>query len=90
MAVRLANLERRLYREMPPPDVIVRLAAPLDVTSQRNNGQWKVEDKSEGHIQSRTSKSLPPSFPNARTLDLDPNLPAPARILALRRLLWDA
>jgi hypothetical protein len=62
----LTNLEGRIYQKMPPPDIVVQLAAQDDAVKQCSK-----------------------SFPNARIIEFDSNLPAAQRILTLRRLLWE-
>lgn len=52
----LARLEARLYREIPPPDLVVHLTAPLDVTLARNRVRGKREP--EDHVRRRHAASV--------------------------------
>lgn len=51
----LAALEARLYRDIPPPDLVVHLTAPLDVTLARNAARDKTEP--EAYVRLRHSMS---------------------------------
>lgn len=47
----LAALEGRLYRDIPPPDIVFHLSAPLEVTLARNASRQKKEP--EGYVRLR-------------------------------------
>jgi thymidylate kinase len=51
----LAALEGRLYRDIPPPDIVFHLSAPLEVTLARNAVREKTEP--EGYVRLRHAMS---------------------------------
>jgi thymidylate kinase len=51
----LAALEGRLYRDIPPPDIVFHLSAPLEVTLARNAVREKREP--EGYVRLRHAMS---------------------------------
>lgn len=51
----LARIEARLYREIPPPDLVIYLSAPLEVTILRNATRGKKEP--EDFVRRRHSQS---------------------------------
>jgi len=51
----LAVLEGRLYRDIPPPDMVFHLSAPLEVTLARNAVRQKKEP--EGYVRLRHAMS---------------------------------
>ena len=51
----LAALEGRLYRDIPPPDIVFHLSAPLEVTLARNAIREKREP--EGYVRLRHAMS---------------------------------
>jgi thymidylate kinase len=70
---RIAVLEARWYRDVPAPDLVVALTAPLDVTLARNASRGKVEP--EEHVRFRHSLSANLEFDGARVVRLDTDRP---------------
>ena len=70
---RLAALEARWYRDIPAPDLVVALTAPLDVTLARNASRGKVEP--EEHVRFRHSLSSDLEFDGTRVVRLDTDRP---------------
>ncbi len=49
----LATLEGKLYRQIAPPDIAVRLSIPLDVALQRNRERIKPGKENDAYLESR-------------------------------------
>jgi PST family polysaccharide transporter len=86
----LARLEIRLYREVPPPDIVIRLNAPLDVAVDRNEVRQKAGKESAEWVTRRHKQFFLPAFPHAQVLELDTNQPRTETVRTLRRLVWAA
>ena len=86
----LARLENRLYRQIPAPDIVVRLSAPLNVAVDRNEVREKPGKESAEWVTRRHKQFFLPEFPQARVLELDTNRPRGETVQALRRLVWAA
>lgn len=50
---RLARLEQRLYREIPPPDIVLRLNVSIETAQQRNHHRIKARKESAEYVASR-------------------------------------
>ncbi len=50
---RLAMWEERLYQQMPPPDVVLRLSVSLETAKERNRTRIKVGKEADAYIESR-------------------------------------
>jgi thymidylate kinase len=86
----LARLESWLYRQVPPPDVLVHVVTPVEVALERNRLRQKAgKDESDEYIRRAHTTAILPSFPNARLIELDTNQPEAEALKALRRLLWE-
>ncbi len=55
----LARIEARLYRQIPPPDVVLRLSVSLDTAKQRNRDRPQSERDDEGFIEFRHRHNVP-------------------------------
>jgi len=84
----LARLERRLYRDIPDPDIVVRLSAPLALAMNRNRQRDKPGKEGDEFIALRHSDFFMPPFGDARVLVLDTGTTQQASIESLRRQLW--
>ena len=84
----MADLEARLYRDIPPPDLVIRLTAPLDVTLERNKTRAKSEP--EDYVLLRHARSSNLEFERVRVEDVDTDRPLSESILEIRRLIWEA
>jgi len=83
----LADREARLYRDIPPPDLVIRLTAPLEVTLARNRVRTKSEP--EDYVLLRHARSSNLQFDRVRVEDVDTNRPLSESTFAIRRLIWD-
>jgi len=84
----LANLEARLYREIPPPDMVVQLAVPLEVAVQRNATRGKREP--EDYVRLRHSLIANLDFGTAPVKRLLTDKPVAETVLEAKRALWSA
>jgi thymidylate kinase len=84
----LAGLEERLYREIPPPDLVIYLTAPLDVTLERNRSRGKSEP--EEYVRSRHARSSNLQFDRVRIETVDTNRPKEDSARDVNRVIWEA
>ena len=83
----MARLEARIYRDMPRPDLVIYLSAPLDVTLARNAARTKVEEESfvrTRHFQA-TSLEFDQEVPVQR---IDTNQPLQNTVQEVRKAIW--
>jgi thymidylate kinase len=85
---RLARLENRIYRQVPPPDVVIRLTVPVEVAMARNQERQKREEVD--YVLRRHMASTVPEFPLARTIQLDSNQLESQTVHSARQIVWDA
>ncbi|HEU0246282.1 MAG TPA: hypothetical protein VFR38_04280 [Gaiellaceae bacterium] len=85
---RLAALEARLYRDIPPPDLVVYLTAPLEVALERNRERGKSEP--ESYLLSRHARSSSLEFERTTVHRLATDRPLEEVTSELRRVIWTA
>jgi thymidylate kinase len=85
---RLAALEDRLYRGIPPPDLVVYLTAPLEVALERNRERTKSEP--ESYVLSRHARSSSLEFERTTVHRLATDRPLDEVTSELRRVIWTA
>jgi hypothetical protein len=85
---RLAALEARLYRDIPPPDLVVYLTAPLEVALERNRERGKSEP--ESYRLSRHARSSSLEFERTTVHRLATDRPLDEVTSELRRVIWTA
>jgi thymidylate kinase len=85
---RLVALEARLYREIPPPDLVVYLTAPLEVALERNRERGKSEP--ESYVLSRHARSSRLEFERTTVHRLATDRPLDDVVHELRHVIWTA
>jgi thymidylate kinase len=85
---RLAAVEARLYRDIPPPDLVVYLTAPLDVALERN--RWRGKFEPESYLLSRHTRSSNLEFGRALVRRVDTDRPLDEVSSEIRRIIWAA
>jgi thymidylate kinase len=86
----LASMEHDIYRQIPPPDVVMRLTVPIEVALDRNREREKKSKEGDSYVLRRHTMNAVPSFPTARTIELDSNQPLSQTISSARHIVWDA
>jgi PST family polysaccharide transporter len=85
----LARLEQRLYRDVPAPDIVVRLSAPLNVAIDRNRDRVKAGKESTEFVTRRHGSFFLPAFPGAQLVELDTNQTQAATVQTLYQRVWE-
>src|SRR5947209_6643873 len=85
----LARLENRLYREIAPPDIVVRVVAPAEVAVERNRQRREPgKEKSDNYVAYNHRHVRLPSFRSAHTVELDTNRSRTETAQDLHGILW--
>ena len=85
---RLANLETRLYREIPTPDLVLYLNAPLEVTVSRNANRKKKEP--EDYVRKRHLQSSNLNFGRALVHRINTDQPFEKTVYEVKKAIWNA
>jgi len=86
----LARLENHLYRQIPPPDAVIRLTVPVEVAIVRNQERQKKGKEADAYVLRRHTIDTVPTFPVSRTIELDSNQPRAQTISAARQIVWES
>ncbi len=84
----LAKIEARLYREIPLPDLVIYLSAPLEVTVSRNATRGKKEP--EDYVRRRHARSSNLKFVKTPIYEINTDLPLDQTVLEVKRAIWNA
>jgi len=84
----LAQIEARLYREMPLPDLVIYLSAPLEVTISRNAARGKKEP--EDYVRRRHARSSNLEFGNTPVCKINTDQPLDQILLEVKKTIWNA
>lgn len=85
----LAALENRIYRQMPPPDLVIRLTVPVEVALQRNKDRIKKGKEADEYVLRRHTMAVVPTYPTAKTIEVDSNQPRSQTIQNVRQVIWE-
>lgn len=84
----LAKIEARLYREIPRPDLVVYLCAPLEVTLSRNRDRDKTEP--EDYVRQRHARSANLTFDRTTVHRINTDQPFELTILEVKKAIWNS
>ncbi|HET9589462.1 MAG TPA: hypothetical protein VFO91_11810 [Anaerolineales bacterium] len=85
---RLAKIEERLYRQIPPPDLVVYLSAPLEVALSRNATRGKKEP--EDYVRRRHARSSNLEFEKSPVHKVNTDQPFDRTFLEVKKAIWEA
>lgn len=84
----LARIEARLYREIPPPDLVIYLRAPLEVTISRNDARGKKEP--EAYVRERHARTSNLKFGKTPIYEINTDQPLDQTVLEVKKTIWNA
>jgi len=83
----LANIEARLYREIPAPDLVVYLSAPLEVIVSRNSNRKKKEP--EDYVRRRHTQSSNLDFGRTSVHRINTDQSFDRTVCKVKQLIWN-
>jgi thymidylate kinase len=84
---RLAKIEQGLYRQIPPPDIVIRLNVSLDIAKKRNAAREIVDD--EVYLQSRHQQAKAWFMDGTRSIqDVNTDAPKAETLCAVKQAIW--
>ncbi len=84
---RLADIETRLYREIPPADLVIYLHAPLEVALARNASRGKKEP--EDYVRRRHTRSSNLEFERTQVYKINTNQAFDKAVLEVKKAIWN-
>jgi thymidylate kinase len=86
---RLVQLETRLYEQIPPPDVVLKLTVSLETALKRNNGRDKREEGA--YLEARHHQSQDWQIPGAGSVYvIDAEQSIESTVWEAKQALWES
>ena len=85
---RLSCLEKKIYEEIPSPDLVVLLTVPVEVAIIRNKNRGKFEP--EDFVRLRHAQSSNLEFEKTRVFRINTDQPLDKTILDVKKAIWKA
>jgi len=87
----LALMEARLYKQIPPPDLVLQLTVSIETAKQRNRDRIKAGKESDEYLISRHLQSKNWHMKgDVEILKIDTELPLDQTILLVKKNIWQA
>jgi thymidylate kinase len=83
----LSKLEKKNYSNLPSPDVVIKVVAPLEETIQRNNLREYPEP--EEFLRRRFELAKKINFPYSIMVNIDTTKPLEETKLELKEIIWN-
>lgn len=84
----LGERENRIYREMPPADIVVHLFVPVEVAVERNATRTKKGNESDEYVRRRHEQAATLEFQSAACFRVDTSGTLDDTLLEIKRLVW--
>lgn len=85
----LARLEARLYQQIPPPDIVLRLKVSIEIAKKRNRERIKAGKENDAYLESRHLKSRDwHMFGTKYIYDIDTEQPLVETVLSVKKAIW--
>ena len=85
----LARVERKLYRQIPPPDIVLRLSVSLETAKKRNASREVVDD--ENYLQHRHQQAKEWYMPGTRLIkDINTDLSLDETLFSIKQAIWSS
>jgi len=86
---RLVWLEKKLYKQIPPPDIVLKLKVSLDTALKRNRERNGQDEKS--YLKARHRQSQMWYMPGTKYVnDIDTEQSLPETIHAVKTVIWES
>jgi thymidylate kinase len=87
---RLAHLEKQLYKQIPPPDIVLQLSVSMETAKKRNRERVKKAKGSDAHIEFRHSQNQNWYMPGTKYIyDIDTERPLNETIDCTKQIIWE-
>jgi thymidylate kinase len=83
---RLARTEKRLYQEIPSPDMVISLCVPVEVALVRNRNRGKEEP--EDYVRYRHSLASNLEYGGAPVCEINTDQPLDTTVLEVKNNIW--
>ncbi len=84
----LAKIERRMYQQMPLPDLVIQLTLPVDVAVRRNVVRNKVEIEDEDYVRRRHLQSKLQNYSLSFVKKVDTNKDLKVTMPIIKKAIW--
>ena len=85
----LVRLEHRLYKQIPPPDIVLRLKVSIETAKRRNRERIKADKENDTYIEFRHRQSGEWHRSGTKyTHDIDTEKPLAETILSVKKTIW--
>lgn len=86
-----AGFEKRLYTQIPPPDLVLRLHVSVETAKERNNERDKLGEESNEYIETRHLLSGEWHRPEVvKVFDVDTGQPLAETLYKVKDIIWQA
>lgn len=86
----LARLEHQLYKQIPPPDAVLRLNVSIETAKKRNTERIKAGKEDDAYVESRHRESKEWRRSGTKYVrNIDTELPLAETIHNVKRTIWE-
>jgi thymidylate kinase len=85
----LVDLEHRLYKQIPAPDIVLRLKVSIETAKRRNRERIKADKESAAYVESRHRQNQEWHRSATKYIhDIDTEKPLAETVLSIKNTIW--
>ena len=87
---RLARFENRIYKRMPPPDIVLGLKVSIETAKQRNRNRKEIGMDDEDYLETRHQQAGNWHKHGTKySYDIDTEMSLEETLLSVKRSIWE-
>lgn len=85
----LASTSYKIYRRIPPPDIVINLYVPLHIAVERNVSRREDEFDSEDYLKRRHRSTIKQKYTTSRVYVMNTERDIAETLLRVKRAIWE-
>ncbi|ODS38829.1 MAG: hypothetical protein A7316_07035 [Candidatus Altiarchaeales archaeon WOR_SM1_86-2] len=85
----LASTSYKIYRRIPPPDIVINLYVPLHIAVERNVSRREDEFDSEDYLKRRHRSTIKQKYTTSRVYVMNTETDIAETLLRVKRAIWE-
>lgn len=84
----LMKIERSIYQQISPPDLVIQLSVPVELAVHRNQVRDKIGPRDSEYVRFRHKMKMQPAFSRPRVINISTGQSLDKTLTEVKRIIW--